>query len=121
MLKVTPGTHGGKRKGAGRKPGAKNKATIARELLANAAIEAVMAKLAPADTEALTPLEVMTIAMRVQMQAGDLMAAVSVAERLAPYLHPKVTQGVYTPPMPADLLSDPVPEPDEAGPESPIL
>jgi hypothetical protein len=110
------GKNGGRRPGAGRPPGRRNKATVARELLASQAIAEVMAKLGPADAERLTPLEVMTIAMRVQMQAGDLMAAVSVAERLAPYCHPKVTNSPYVAPVPADLAPDEPACPDEPGP-----
>jgi hypothetical protein len=48
--------------------------------------------------------------------------AVAIAKEMLPYVKPKV--GAVAPdaaPLPADLVSDPDPQPDEPGPENPIL
>lgn len=68
--------HGGARKGAGRKPGSLTTRTRA---IAEQAI-----------AEGITPLEVMLGAMRARYEAGDLLAAASLAKDAAPYVHPRL-------------------------------
>lgn len=68
---------GGKRKGAGRKPGAANKRT--------------KAAVAKAEQEGLTPLEVMLQAMREAHEKGGAEAAFPFAKDAAPYLHAKLS------------------------------
>lgn len=69
-------SHGGPRKGAGRKPGAATKKT--REI-ADKAVEA-----------GISPLEVMLEAMNAFRQAGDLEKAAGFAKDAAPYIHPRL-------------------------------
>lgn len=67
---------GGKREGAGRKPGSATKRT--REIADKAMAEGV------------TPLEVMLKAMRVHVEAQRWDEAAAVAKDAAPYVHPKL-------------------------------
>jgi hypothetical protein len=87
--------HGGRRAGAGRKPGVANKRT--RAIVAAAAAEGVM------------PLEVMLQAMRAAHAAGDLAAAAAFAKDAAPYLHPKLASvevggAPGLPPVPVEFV-----------------
>ncbi len=67
---------GGKRKGAGRKPGATNKKT-----------RAIAEK---ASAEGVTPLEVMIAGMREAYEKGGAAAAFAFAKECAPYMHPRL-------------------------------
>lgn len=70
---------GGARPGAGRRPGSKNKT--------NAAIAQA------ASAEGISPIEVMLNAMREFWSRGtpdDTLAAVQIAEKAAPYCHPRL-------------------------------
>lgn len=71
------GNRGGRRPGAGRKPGSVTRKT--REIAERAAAEGV------------TPLEVMLADMRQKLAAGDLHAAAERARDCAPYLHPRLS------------------------------
>lgn len=68
---------GGARTGSGRKKGAATQRT--REIADRAASEGV------------TPLEVMIQAMRSAYDAGELREAASIAEKAAPYMHPRLS------------------------------
>jgi hypothetical protein len=70
-------TRGGKREGAGRKPGAVTQKT--REV-AEKALQG-----------GITPLEVMLEAMNSARDAGDLKTAASFARDAAPYIHAKLS------------------------------
>ncbi len=70
-------SHGGPRKGAGRKPGAANQKT--REI-ADKAVQ-----------KGITPLEVMLEAMNALRESGDLEKAAGIAKDAAPYIHPKLS------------------------------
>lgn len=70
---------GGKREGAGRKPGQKSAKTIEREQLSAEAL-----------AEGLTPLQVMLDAMREAFEEGDKRTAAMFAKDAAPYIHPKL-------------------------------
>lgn len=76
--------HGGKRRGSGRKKGAAAEKT-------RAIADAVILK---GDT----PLEIMLEAMKAHRDAGRLKEAVAVAEKAAPYIHPRLTSVEVTPP-----------------------
>ena len=82
-------SHGGKRPGAGRKPGAANKKT---RLVADRAA-----------AEGITPLEVMLVAMREAYAAGHIAAAAAFAKDAAPYMHPKLAAIAPEPPIDTDL------------------
>lgn len=71
---------GGKREGAGRKPGVKSQKTVQREALAASAL-----------AQGITPLEVMLEAMREAHQAGQKREAASIAKDAAPYVHPRLS------------------------------
>ena len=68
---------GGKRPGAGRKPGSATKRT--REIADRAA------------ARGLTPLEVMLRAMRRHWRKGELDRAAVIAKDAAPYVHPRLS------------------------------
>ncbi|MET3481558.1 hypothetical protein [Methylobacterium sp. 1973] len=68
--------HGGKRTGAGRKPGSTTQKT--REI-ADKAIN-----------EGMSPLEVMLTAMRKHAEMGEWKDAASFAKDAAPYVHPRL-------------------------------
>jgi hypothetical protein len=72
---------GGKRKGAGRKPGAATRKT--REIAEKAA------------AESLTPLEAMLTIMKERQEAGDWQGVLEAARSAAPYMHPRL-QSVET-------------------------
>jgi hypothetical protein len=120
MLNETKRPHGGPRPGSGRPKGAKNRSTIARELAASNAIDETLARLTQDEIKRLLPLEIMVLAMHLQLQTGNLMAAVSIADRAAPYIHAKLSSNVPPQVLPEDLEPDPIPEPDSPGPENPI-
>jgi hypothetical protein len=67
---------GGRRPGAGRKPGSATKKT--REIAERAAADGI------------TPLEVMIQAMRSHYEANRLDEAASIAKDAAPYMHPRL-------------------------------
>ncbi len=67
---------GGKRKGAGRKPGSKTVRT------SKVALEAA--------EKGITPLEVMLEAMRELYEKGDKVEAAKIAKDAAPYCHPRL-------------------------------
>lgn len=67
---------GGSREGAGRKPGSVNRKT--REIAEKAIAEGV------------TPLEVMVQAMREAFKTGGALAAFQYAEKVAPFMHPRL-------------------------------
>ncbi len=82
-------SRGGKRPGAGRKKGAKDLATIAKE-------QAIKEAVAEARAAGVTPLEVMTEAMREIYYGPDgkgknALAAFNLAKEIAPYMHAKLT------------------------------
>jgi hypothetical protein len=72
---------GGKRRGAGRPKGSKNRRTVAHEELVGKAA-----------AEGITPLEVMLEAMRTHHAAGHLDKAAAVAKDAAPYMHARLAQ-----------------------------
>jgi len=75
-------THGGKRTGAGRKPGGANVRT--REIADKAAKAGI------------TPLEIMLEAMRTSYEAGELAEAAKHAAVAAPYVHARLTDNKNT-------------------------
>jgi hypothetical protein len=68
--------HGGKREGAGRKPGT---TTVKTREIADQATR-----------EGITPLEIMLKVMRLHYNAEKYDAAADVAARAAPYVHPRL-------------------------------
>lgn len=109
---------GGRRPGAGRPKGARGKATIERENRARALLAEAVEKL-DLDAKPLQPLDTMLLVMVAAVKAGDLPLALSASRDAAPYVHHRMTEGMAKP-IPADLLPDPAPVPDEPGPVHPI-
>ena len=106
----------------GRKPGVKNKATVAREAAARTAIVAVTSKLAPEAVAKMTPLDVLLFCMAAHLQAGNLEAAASAADRAAPFCHARRQAEPVEAALPIELLPDHLRDApsDEPGPEHPI-
>lgn len=100
----------------GRKPGAKNRATVAREAATAAIMAALTDKLTPEEISSLTPLQIMTMVMVSEFKAGNLVSAANIAEKVAPYMHPRMSAAPLATEIPSDLSGDPQPEPDEEGP-----
>jgi hypothetical protein len=50
----------------------------------------LIASLSPSEITSMTPLEVMLLAMRSEIERGQLRSAASIAEKAAPYLHAKM-------------------------------
>jgi len=108
---------GGKRPGAGRKPGSKDR-TIEERFMArrNGArhynkiplLTDRMAKavLADAVLSGQTPLEVMLFAMRWHFSAGRVDEAAKVAKDAAPYMHPHLTSTKVEIRRPEDMTDD---------------
>ena len=92
-------THGGKRDGAGRRKGAKNKATLERE----AGIAEITAQ---AKANGVTPLECMLGAMRGAWDKGDHEGAARFAKDAAPYVHPKLASIEHSGKDGKDLIPD---------------
>jgi hypothetical protein len=82
---------GGDRPGAGRPPGHKNKKTIAREMAQRNVIDETLSRLTGEEIERLTPLEVMQLGMHLMLRAGNITAAVAMAEKVAPFIRPKMS------------------------------
>lgn len=78
----TKSGRGGRRDGAGRKPGSATKKT--REIADQAAEKGLM------------PLEVMLNVMRELYSEGDLLGAASIARHAAPYCHARITTIEHT-------------------------
>jgi hypothetical protein len=87
--------HGGKRRGAGRKP---SSLTVKSRAIAEIAME-----------EGITPLEVLLRAMRGYANSQQWDRAAAIAKDAAPYLHPKLTS--VEPPEPPEK-EPPKPAPD---------
>jgi hypothetical protein len=68
---------GGARKGAGRKAGT---ATVRSRSVADKLLD-----------QKLTPLQVLVEAMELAYEAGDMRAAANMAEKAAPYMHPRLS------------------------------
>jgi len=105
----------------GRKPGAKNRSTVAREMATAAVMAALTDKLTPDEISSLTAVQIMTMVMISEFKSGNYMNAATVAEKLAPYTTPRVAAAALGQEIPNDLLPDPPATPDEPGPEHPVL
>lgn len=77
--------HGGARPGAGRKKGTRNKLT-----------EVQSAKVTRIAGSGELPLEIMVTRMRELWGAGDKDEAVAIAEKCAPYFHPRLAAVEHT-------------------------
>lgn len=105
---------------AGRKPGARNRATIAREALQAEAIKLLAKEIGRDEVTALSPLDVLLACMHAAFRAGDLAGARVAAEAAAPFCHarksPASGDNLGLPP---ELQPDPPSEPDD--PDAPSV
>ncbi len=77
-------------KTGGRHKGTPNKRKAQLDTKFAEAAGQVIAGLSPPEIASMTPLEVMLLAMRLEVECGQLRAAASIAEKAAPYLHAKM-------------------------------
>jgi hypothetical protein len=82
---------GGARPGAGRKAGGQNKEKIEVAAKLAEATELLAAEMSPDRIAAMSPLDVMLHAMKIAARASQWPQAASLAEKAAPYLHPKLS------------------------------
>jgi hypothetical protein len=112
---------GGARPGAGRPAGHRNKKTVEREIALKGALDDTVARLTKEEIERFSPLEVLLLVMRLQLQAGNLSGALAAADRASPYVHARLSSNIPPPVLPEDLEPDPPAVGDEPGPENPVL
>ena len=77
-------------KTGGRQKGTRNKATVRLDAKLAEVAERATAGLSSSETATIMPLEVMLLAMRLELEGGQWRSAASIAEKAAPYFHPKV-------------------------------
>jgi hypothetical protein len=77
-------------KTGGRQKGTPNKATVRLAAKLAEAAERATADLSPSEIASMLPLDVMQYAMRLELQGGQWRSAASIAEKAAPYVHPKM-------------------------------
>jgi hypothetical protein len=109
--------HGGARERAGRPVGRRSTSTIKREAALKAALKEMLGELTPAQIRTIEPLSVLLWTMRASLAQGDLTTAAAIARQAADFCHSKMPVNTPSMPLPEDLEPDPVPEPDEEGPE----
>lgn len=86
------GSSPGERRG-GRQKGTPNKATVEREAKLAEARDRILASITPEQIAAMSPLDIMLQAMQLEAQSGEWRVAAALAEKAAPYLHPKKVAG----------------------------
>ena len=77
-------------KTGGRQKGTPNKATVRLAAKLAEAAERATASLSSSEIASMMPLPVMLLAMRLEVECGHLRSAASIAEKAAPYVHPKM-------------------------------
>jgi hypothetical protein len=77
-------------KTGGRKKGTPNKAKLAQEVALAEAAERATGSLPLEQIAAMTPLDVMAHAMKLEAMQGKWSVAATLAERVAPYFHSKL-------------------------------
>jgi hypothetical protein len=108
---------GGYRQGAGRKPGSLNQTTLKKQARLAAEVKTALEIASGIDVDGMSATDVIRLAMRTLVRAGDLTGAAVIAVTLAPYESPRFASVVPSEALPADLQSDPRPTPDEPVPE----
>ena len=77
-------------KTGGRQKGTPNKATVRLAAKLAEAAERATAGLSSSEIATMMPLDVMLLAMRLELEGGQWRSAASIAEKAAPYFHPKM-------------------------------
>ena len=77
-------------KTGGRQKGTPNKATVRLAAKLAEAAERATSSLSSSEIDSMLPLDVMQYAMRLELQGGQWRWAASIAEKAAPYVHPKM-------------------------------
>ena len=104
----------------GRRPGATNLATRLRQAREAEAVKLLAGQIGQEVVDTMSPLDVLLSVMRLAYAAGNLAEARVAAAEAAPYLHSRKSAAPEGMTIPADLMPDPAPIPDEPGPEHPI-
>lgn len=89
------GSAPGERRG-GRQKGTPNRVTLLKQEVLEAAEKSALAGLPEDRIDALSPLDIMLMAMRAAAKAGNLMTAAAVAKEAAPYVLPKLASTTVT-------------------------
>ena len=77
-------------KTGGRQKGTPNKRKAECDAKFAEAVGQMTAALSPSEIASMLPLDVMQYAMRLELQGGQWRSAASIAEKAAPYVHPKM-------------------------------
>ena len=77
-------------KTGGRQKGTPNKRKAECDAKFAEAAGQATAGLSPSEIASMMPLPVMLLAIRLEVECGQLRSAVSIAEKAAPYVHPKM-------------------------------
>ncbi len=77
-------------KTGGRQKGTPNKRKAECDAKFAEAAGQATAGLSPSEIASMMPLPVMLLAMRLEVECGQLRSAASIAEKAAPYVHPKM-------------------------------
>ena len=76
--------------GSGRKKGTQDKAVVLVQTQLEAAMAAVFGALTDAEISSITPLQIMQLGTQAAVRAGNMPYAMTLAEKWAPYVHPKM-------------------------------
>jgi hypothetical protein len=77
-------------KTGGRQKGTPNKRKAEYDAKFAEAAGRATAVLSPSEIASMMPLDVLLFAMRLELESGQLRSAASIAEKAAPYVHPKM-------------------------------
>ena len=80
----------GHKTGGGRQKGTPNKRKADYDSKFAEAAGRASTGLSPSEIASMLPLDVMQYAMRLELQGGQWRSAASIAEKAAPYVHPKM-------------------------------
>lgn len=107
--------------GPGRPPGRKNNATLDKERRIRREMAKAQDELSLEQIESMDAVDTMQFVMRHYLRAANYAGAASIARDLASFQRPKISSTTADVPLPSDMEADPIPTPDEEGPENPIL
>ena len=103
-----------------RKPGATGLKTRERQSRQSEAVKMLVAQIGAEAVSNMSALEIVQCIMIAAFRAGDMVGALAAAAICLPYTSARLGAVGGPSEMPADLMPDPLPCPDEEGPEHPI-
>ena len=104
----------------GRRPGATNLATRERQARETEAVRLLADQIGAEAVANMTALEIVRAIMLAAFHAGDMAGALTAATVALPYTSPRLGAIGGPSEMPAELMPDPEPIPDEPGPPVPV-